>query len=181
MLEENTMFAEHYTTTVGPVEITVAPPEQPPWDVDAIVEEQDTRLLHGDPHLICDTTESYETLIGKMQDQAPLVPGQVIVKHTAPRRFIAIVYDIDRKPMYRMEWITTALEKLLRETETYKVRRIAMPLLGVTHGRCPDTKFMDLLCTMLPGVHAGCPEKLWLVTSLAEYRNIIAYFEGGCL
>ena len=44
------MFAEHYTSTVGPIEITVAPPEQPPWDVDVIVEEQNTGLLHGDTH-----------------------------------------------------------------------------------------------------------------------------------
>jgi len=174
------MFAEHYTTTVGPIEITVAPPEQPPWDVDAIVEEQDTSLLHGDTHLVRDTVESYETLIGKMQRQAqtPLVPGQVIVKHTTPRRFIAIIYDIGRKPIYRLEWIATALERLLHEMETYQARNIAMPLLGVTHGRCPEADFMDLLCTMLPTVRADYPEKLWLVTPLTEYRDIIAYLEN---
>ena len=172
------MFAEHYTTTVGPIEITVAPPEQPPWNVDAIVEEQDTSLLHGESHLIRDATESYETLINKMQRQSPLVPGQVIVKHTTPRKFIAIVYDIDRKPVCRLEWIATALENLLREMETYQARNIAMPLLGVAHGRRPGKDFMDLLCAMLPIVHADYPEKLWLVTPLTEYRDIIAYFEN---
>jgi len=172
------MFAEHYTSTVGLIEITVAPPEQPPWDVDVIVEEQDTGLLHGDTHIIRDTAESYGTLIGKMQGQAPVVPGQVIVKHTTPMRFIAIVYDIGRKPMYKLDWIATALEKILHEMETYQARNIAMPLLGVTYGRCPDTDFMELLCAILPAVHAHYPEKLWLVTPMTEYRRIIAYLEN---
>lgn len=172
------MFAEHYTTSVGPIEITVAPPEQPPWDVDVIVEEQDTSLLHGNTHVMRDTAESYETLISIMQRQAPLVPGQVIVRHTTPMRFIAIVYDIGKKPEYRLDWIATALEKLLHEMEIYQARSIAMPLLGVAYGRCPDTDFMDLLCTMLPAVRADYPEKLWLVTPMKEYRHIIAYLEN---
>jgi len=172
------MFAEHYTTTVGPIEITIAPPELPPWDVDVIVEEQDTSLLLGGTHIIRDTEESYNALIGKMQRQTPLVPGQVIVRHTTPMRFIAIVYEIGRQPVSRLDWVAMALEKLLHEMETYQARNITMPLLGVTHGRCPGRDFMELLCAVLPAVQADYPEKIWLVTPLTEYRDIIAYLEN---
>ena len=172
------MFAEHYTTTVGPVEITVAPPEPAPWYADAIVEEQDTGLLLGEPHLLRDTTESYETLIGKMQDQSPLGPGQVLVEHTTPRRFIAIVYDIEKNPMSRPEWIAAAMDRLMRALVRYQVRKIAMPLFGAAHGHYPCTNFMDLLCSTLPHVQGGYPEKLWLITSPPEYRNIVAYLEN---
>ena len=171
------MLAEHYTTSVGPIEITVAPPGHPPWNVDVIVEEQDTHLLLGETASIRDTAEGYAALIGKMQTQTPLSPGQVLVTHSIPRRFIAIVYDIGRRPMYRPEWIATALTQLLHEMEMHHTRNIAMPLLGVTHGHYPDTDFMELLCAKVPGVQAGYPEKIWLVTPMTEYRHVIAYLE----
>ena len=170
------MFAEHYTTTIGPIEITVAPSTYPPCNVEVIVEEQDTSLLLGEIRVIQDTVESYDALIGKMQLQTPLVPGEVLIKHTTPRRFIAIIYAINRRPICRQEWIATALARLLREMETYQTRNIAMPLLGVTHGHFPATEFMQLLCATLPAVQ-NYPEKIWLITPMAEYRHIIRFLE----
>ena len=172
------MLAEHYTTTIGTIEITVAPPEQPPWNVDVIVEEQDTSLLLGGTHMIRDTEESYAALIGKMQNQTPHVPGQVIVRHTTPLRFIAIVYEIGRQSWYRQEWIVTALENIFHAMETYQAGNIALPLLGVTHGRLLSAEFMELLCPVLPAVRASHPEKIWLVTPMTEYRRIITFLEG---
>ncbi|MGH8119455.1 MAG: hypothetical protein ACRESK_02455 [Gammaproteobacteria bacterium] len=172
-----TMTAEHYTTTVGRIEITVAPPGQPPWRLDAIIEEQDTSLLLGDTHVIRDTCESYTALVGKMKIQAPLVSGQVLVRHTRPGKLIAIVYDIGKKPVYREEWIAAALLQLFEEMEAHRIRNIAMPLLGVTHGRYPHTDFLELLCSMAADVRSECPQKIWLITPAPEYRHIIAYLE----
>ena len=171
------MFAEHYTTTVGPIEITVAPPGYPPWTIDAIIEEQDTNLLLGDTNVIRDTGESYDALVGKMNIQAPLVPGQVLVKYTRPGKLIAIVYDIGKNPAYREEWITTALVKLFEEMEAHRIRNIAMPLLGVTHGRYPHMDFLELLCSMMTGARAACPEKIWLVTPATTCLDLIAHLE----
>ena len=171
------MLAEHYTTTIGPIEITVAPPEDPPYGVDVIVEEQDTCLLLGGTHIIRDTEDGYNALIGKMQRQTSFVPGQVIVKLTTPMRLIAIVYEIGRQPVSRQEWIVTALEKIFQEIEIHQARYLAMPLLGVAHSHYPDTDFLELLCSVLPALQANYPEKLWLVTPMAEYRHIIAYLE----
>ena len=172
-----TKIPEHYTTTVGSIEITVAPPDHPPYSVDAIVEEQDTSLLLGDTHIVRDTSESYEALVGKMKIQTSLVPGQVLVKHTRPWRLIAVVYDVGKKPLYREEWIATVLEKLFREMESRRIRNIAMPLLGVTHGRYPHTDFMELLCSVVADVQADCPEKIWLVTPGTDYVDLVACLE----
>lgn len=171
------MFAEHYTTTVGAVEITVAPDADPPGNVDAVVEEQDTALLLGGVPVLRDTAESYSELVVAMQRQTPLAPGQVLVKHTTPRRFIAIIYAVDQHPPCRTAWINTALIGVLREIRTCQARQISMPLLGVAHGRLPAAEFMRLLCATLPAAK-NYPEKIRLVTPLPEYRDVIRYLDN---
>jgi len=171
------MPAEHYTTTIGSIEITVAPPERPPYSVDAVVEEQDTSLLLGDTHVIRDTRESFTALVKEMKIQAPLVPGSVLVRHTTPGRLIAVIYDIGTRPVYREEWIATALAGLFAEMETHRIRNIAMPLLGVTHGHYLNTDFLELLYPVVTSVRAGCPEKIWLVTPGTECVNLSGHLE----
>ena len=152
----------HYITTIGSIEITVAPPEYPPFEIDAIVEEQDTSLILGVEPEIRYPGESYDSLVNHMYVQQPRSPGEIIVKKSCPLRFCAIVHDIEQKPTWKEEWVATALKKLLYEIGKYQVKTVVMPLLGTVYGSMSDESFIKLLCVALRTVQPGYPEKIWL-------------------
>lgn len=129
--------------------IRFLPSDKPLPETDAVVEEQDTYLLLGITAEINDTTESFTSLVSRMEKQKPLVPGSILIRNEKPERLIAIIYDIDQKPICRNEWIATALQKILDECEQAKIHSLLMPVLGETHGDITRDQFRDLLDTAL--------------------------------
>lgn len=166
------MLVKHYTTTVGSIEIFVSPRAYPPLAAEAVVEEQDTSLVLGAADRIRDTSESYEILIEKIRLQAPLIPGRIIVKHTRPGKILAIIYDLSARPVFQPEWAAQALAEIFRELEKHRIRSLALPLLGAEHGHYPHAEFLRLLCSIIAGMPARYPERIWLVTPAAECRLI---------
>lgn len=117
--------------------------------VDAIVEEQDTNLILGQTPVAMATIESFPALVKKMEQQIVERPGNVIVRRSRPRRFIAIVYDVDHTPICEMQWIEKALKKILEQCEQYKINTLAMPLLGMNYGKLQGEMIMQLLQDLL--------------------------------
>ena len=113
--------------------------------VDAVVEEQDTHLLLGKSPVITSVVSGFPQLVRNMQRQVPELPGSVIVKKTTPKRFIAIVYDIDNTSMCRREWLQSALQNIFTQCRKFKVATLAMPLLGTSYGRIDAPAMLDLL------------------------------------
>ncbi len=167
----------HYITTIESIEITIAPVEQPPFNADAIVEEQDTHLLLSVEPGIRYPAESYKSLVNHMIIQQPRSPGEIIVKKTHPLRFFAIIHDIKKKPTWKTEWIVEALEQLFHEIEKYKVTTLAMPLLGTIHGSLNDEDFIKLLIAALQVRQLHYPEKIWLVVPALACNRIGNFFE----
>jgi len=150
----------------------MSPRTQSPLAMEVVVEEQDTCLILGAVDQIQDTTESYKALIEKIRRQAPLIPGQIIVKHTCPGKILAIIYDLSARPMFQPGWIAQALAEIFRELEKRRIRSLAMPLLGAEHGHYPYEEFLRLLCSIISGVSAGFPERIWLITPAAECWHV---------
>ncbi len=117
--------------------------------VNAVIEEQDTNLLLGKTPVIMETIESFPALVKKMERQTRETPGNVIVKQSVPKRMIAIVYDVEHTPISKKSWIEKALQNILVQCEEYKIKSLAMPLLGTSYGKLKDETIMQLLQGML--------------------------------
>lgn len=131
---------------------------------DAIVEEQDTNLLAGLKPEIKDTQESYPSLVDKMQRQVSLLPGKVLIKHEIPIRLVAIIYDIEQKPVCREEWIVTALQTILAECNTLEIQTLVLPVLGEAHGDTTPERFRQILEMLTPDPVPVYPVKICLLT-----------------
>lgn len=117
--------------------------------VDVVVEEQDTNLVLGKSPVIMDTIESFPNLVKKMEHQTHEIPGKVIVKQTIPILFVAIVYDVEHTPISKESWIEEALRNILMKCDKYKIKTLAMPLLGTSYGKLKEETSMQLLLDSL--------------------------------
>lgn len=114
-------------------------------NVDAVVEEQDTNLILGKSPVIMETIESFPAQVKKMEQQTREIVGNVLVKQSIPIRFIAIVYDIEQTPIGKKIWIEEALQNILAQCDKYKIKTLAMPLLGTSHGKLEEESIIRLL------------------------------------
>lgn len=130
--------------------------------VDAIVEEQDTNLILGKSPVIMDTIESFPALVQKMEQHTMEIPGNVLVRRSRPKRFIAIVYDIDHTPICETTWIEIALKKILVQCEHYRIKTLAMPLLGINYGKIQGETIMQLLQDLLMNHRQQYLKRIWI-------------------
>ena len=144
------------------VRVGVAPERCPPFSVDARIAEDDTwRILTADPHFHA-TTEHPIRLMRDLRDAEPLAPGTVVFEPGPPVRLRAIVYDLDRDPCWREEWVGAALARCLEIAAERGLRSLALPVLG-THARVPPETTLDLLEAALTAPSAPLPRRLWLI------------------
>ena len=163
---------------IGPVEISVCTADQHPYTVDAIVEEQDTNLLLDTKPVIQDAQESYRSLVKKMNRQKPLMPGRIITKNTIPARLIAILYDIKWTPVCSEANLTAVMNNLLDALNCHKLKSVAMPLLGSTHGKIAEQVFIKLLQQSLINKNLAYPEKIVLMVPPGKLGYIMEVIGG---
>ena len=118
-------------------------------NVDAVVEEQDTNLILGKSPVILETIESFPALVEKMGQQPREIVGNVLVKQSTPIRFIAIVYDVEHTPIGKKVWIEEAIRNVLAQCDQYKIKTLAMPLLGTRYGKLGEENIIQLLQDLL--------------------------------
>ncbi len=114
-------------------------------NVDAVVEEQDTNLVLGKSPVILDTIESFPSMVKKMEQQICEKVGNVLVKQSIPIRFIAIVYDVEHTPIGEKTWIEEAILKILVHCDKYRIKTLAMPLLGTSYGKLQEECVIQML------------------------------------
>ena len=164
--------------SLGGCRLVAAPKEKPPFKVDAMVAEEDTFLVLSADPVIKEPRQSLETMIEQANEIKPEVPGSVLVRRrqNKPLEFLAIIHDFDLEPSWKEEWISGALDQVLREVSVRNVRSIALPLLGTIHGTLSVERAASLLESALRrGSPAGL-ERLWLIlpsgTGLKDLENI---------
>lgn len=150
----------------------VGPVEGPPFPVDGIVYEEDTYLtLSADPefrppddHPVRVLTEAYAA--------EPERPGTVLVKTGPPLRLLAIVHKLDEEPTWREEWVSAALDAVLKEVERRGLRSLGLPLLGTVHGRLKLERSLALLAQALRKASSTSLEHVWLRPGKHSPRKI---------
>ena len=151
--------------SVGGCRLVAAPKDKPPFSVDAVVAEEDTFLVLSAEPVVKEPRESLETMIEQANEIRPEVPGSVLVRRrrNSPLEFLAIVHDLNLEPSWKEEWISNALNGVFREAAVRKVRSIALPLLGTSHGSIKAERAARLLGNAL---RLGSPvglQRIWLI------------------
>src|SRR5437867_2376955 len=102
----------------SPLRVIVAPPGfDPPFPVEAVVQEDDTYRLCDPRTEWPEPKESMKALVRAAAKAKPLEPGQVLIRGDAPVQFTAIIYDVNQDPVCQEEWIQLALERISSKVE----------------------------------------------------------------
>lgn len=157
----------------GDIEIAVTTLQFPPFEISAVVEAQDTCLILGNTDEIRDPgNRPVWYFASKIESQAPISPGQVIIRNTHPVRLQAIVYDIEQEPICRPEWINLALRRIIVATDTYKLASVQMPLLGTVYGNIADSQFVQLLLDNIFHCQPTYLKHLWIVAPADQCERV---------
>lgn len=154
----------HRTETMNGVEVVLGPEHQPPFEIEAKVEEEDTCLVLSTPADIVVTLEHPIRVMTEVRAAEPLVPGSVIAREGAPLRLLAIVHDLDQEPSWKEAWVKEALDGALEEVEARGLRTIGLPMIGSVHGSLSPERFMLLLRDVLQRFAPRTLERIWLIS-----------------
>ncbi len=94
----------------------------------------------------------------------------MLARGGCPLRLHAVVHDLRREPSWREEWVTSALEAILRECKRRSFDSLALEPLGAVHGRLAPERFVDLLEGALTAAPAATVRRIWLVSDGAQRR-----------
>jgi hypothetical protein len=142
----------------------MAPREQPPFQIEAMVVEEDTYLVlstdprAGEPH-----PEHPIRVMTSLLEVEPKEPGTLLVRDRVPLELAAIVHDLDEEPSWREEWIVSALDRALAEAERRRLRAIGLEMLGSIHGRLARPRFLQILRQALQRSNPRQLERIWLI------------------
>ncbi len=154
----------------GTLGITVAPSDSDPFSVEAEIVEEDTwQVLGAGPEVTVPAEHPVQVLTEALEAR-PVPVGSVIVREGRPLRLIAVVHDLNQEPSCRPEWVAAALGEAFSIVESRAIRSLALPLLGVRHGRLPATDFVELLAGIVREQVLCHLRKLWLKAP-AETRD----------
>jgi len=163
----------------GSLSIVAAPKQSPPFPVNGLAFEEDTFLVLSADPVVRPPKESLMRVMTRVIETRPQTPGSVLVKGKRPLRLLAIVHDLNQDPSWREEWIANALDRILAEAETRRLRSIALPFLGTLHGSLEKQRFVVLLRDALernPAIHL---ERLWLVVPEGSSSKILDILESN--
>jgi len=163
----------------GSLSIVAAPKESPPFPVNAVAFEEDTFLVLSADPVVRAPKESLMQVMTRVIETRPQTPGSVLVKGKRPLRLLAIIHDFNQDPSWREEWIASALDRILAEAETQRLRSIAVPFLGTLHGSLEKQRFVVLLRDALernPAIHL---KRLWLVVPEGTSSKILDILESN--
>jgi hypothetical protein len=155
--------------------VTLAPPDGP---VEAIVLEEDTWLVLSAEPEVKPPAQGMVRIMTELLKAEPKIPGSVLVEGGEPLRILAVVYDLAEEPLCRPEWVGEALQGVLAVAEEKGVATLALPLLGVRHGRLPVARFVELLAEAVRTTppHRLC--RVWLMAKEQERLELRRLLEA---
>ena len=145
------------------INIVVAQDSHPPFDVAAVVLEEDTALILSTNVVIRETKEHVISLMTDLYQYKEKTPGSVVVKGANPYRFFAIVHDFDNDPSCRKEWVESALHRTLQICNTFNIESLGLQLLGTRYGPIEDEWFIDRVRMILAETTNSQLMNLWIM------------------
>ncbi len=168
----------HQKASLGPVRIVAAPEAAQPFQVNAMVFEEDTWLVMSASPTVCELDIHPIRLMTDVINAEPEPVGSVVVRKGNPLRFLAIVHDVNQEPTWKEEWVETALKQVFREGEKRKISALGLPLLGTKHGRLDKLRFVALLAEVLNRIVLDHLKQLWLIVPPQNGRDMIKALEA---
>ena len=163
---------------IGPLRVMVASADKPPFAAAATVLEEDTWLVMSAEPEVRPPAYNPMNILTELLEAEPLIPGSVVVGNEAPLLLLAAVYDLGEEPICRPEWVRAALMEVLRIAEERGIASLALPLLGVHHGRLPVAAFVDIFTNRLRESRFRHLRKVWLTTEPALTREVRSLLEA---
>ena len=154
---------------VGTIEVVPETIHVQPFPVDIRVLEEDTwQIMSSEP--VLHETESHPIrIMTDLIEQQALKVGDVLARG---RQWLAVVYDLDQKPLCQPEWIIRALQKILALSEQNGITALALPLLGSTHGPLNWDKSLEIIIDVL-GKHEGRHlQRIWLIVNKDQLQAV---------
>lgn len=148
-------------------ELLWSPLKWPPFEPQLWVQEQDVWGLLGAEDVLRDPGASLDALAQEMLHEQPRLPGSVRVIARQPLRLEATVYDLERQPCSRPEWVRQALSAILSLAAAEKLGRIALPPLGTRPGALSEAEWMQALETALH-TQPETTGRLWIIEPHAD-------------
>ncbi|MGH8577300.1 MAG: hypothetical protein ACREXJ_10390, partial [Gammaproteobacteria bacterium] len=145
------------------INIVIAQDSHPPFDVDAVVLEEDTALILSTNVVIKETKEHVISLMTDLYQYKEKTPGSVVVKGANPYRFFAIVHDFDKDPSCRKEWVECALHRTLQICNAFNIESLGLQLLGTRYGPIEDEWFIDRVRMILAETTNSQLINLWIM------------------
>jgi hypothetical protein len=137
---------------IGGIPLSLVTTAGLPFPIDGQVCEEDRFLVMEASEKVEPHHEHPLRIINRAWEQAPLPVGSIQPRSDNPKRFLAVVHDLDRTPTCRPIWILAALAALKHELTTNTgIDTLAMPLLGVRHGPLTVRESLGLLFQAMVG------------------------------
>jgi O-acetyl-ADP-ribose deacetylase (regulator of RNase III) len=126
--------------------------------------EDDTYMVLGADVVVEEEHEPVDELLDRAARLEPKSLGAVVVTDKFPLLLHAIVHDLGREPTCREEWVASALDTILRESEKRKLKSLALPMLGVGCGSLAPRRVAQLLGRALSENAPLHLRHVWLAT-----------------
>ena len=144
-----------------PPRVVVSPRTEPPFPVDAIVEEEDTFITLSAGPALTVPDEHPIRILTRARGAREVELGTVVVRPGSPLTFLAIVHRLSEERTWREDWIAEAVENLRLCVARYRVGALGMPLLGTVHGKLDPKRAFALLAPVL--TTSGRLERVWIM------------------
>lgn len=167
----------HRRVHIGRLRLAAAPETAPPFEVEAVVEEEDTHLVLSAPVALPEDPEHPIRLMTALLEEHGEEPGSVIARKGRPLRLLAVVHDLSAEPTWREDWVETTLENVLCETGRRRICSLALPCLATRHGRLEPQRFVVLLRQALVRHAPDSLQRLWLIVPPGASQDLLKTFE----
>jgi len=166
----------------GGIRIVAAAEDDPPFDVAAVVAEEDTWLaLSADPSVVHPPGHPVRVMT-EVWNAKPATPGTVTIRSGNPLQLLAVVHDLNVEPSWRNEWVEAALGGVFSALDKRRLAAVALPFIGTRHGRLPEPTFVGLLRAALArhveqvAEHGAelFPQRIWLMCNSPRRRELLA-------
>ena len=138
-------------------------PGEPPFSIDALVEEEDSYLsLSAEPFLEMPAEHPLRVMTAAREAEE-IEPGTVVVRQGDPLKLLAVIHRLNVSPTLQEAWVVRAIENLCVEVERRQIRALGTPLLGTVHGTMSPPRSFELLGPLL-AEETGL-QRIWIVRS----------------
>jgi hypothetical protein len=133
-----------------------------------VVEDDTWQLMSAENHLAA-YSEHPVRLMTELIDQKPVSTGTVLRRNN---HWKIIIYDLDKDPISRTEWIELAFINLLSETRKPVISSLSMPLPGCSHGPVNAQDSLEIVINSLAKWQSEQPLLTHLVCSPEQYESL---------